>query len=81
MAVRILIGNGAHSSVSGFFFYYKQQLTTVQRTNLEAAANGAMKFLNTDFLHSLAKGAMMLRAVGKFAMMPVQAYSRLKTAR
>jgi hypothetical protein len=30
-----------------------------------------MKFLNTDFLFSVAKGAMMLRAVGKCAMMPV----------
>jgi hypothetical protein len=31
-------------------------LATAQRTNLEAVANGAMKFLNTDFFFVCSKG-------------------------
>jgi hypothetical protein len=54
LEIRILIANSAHSSVSGLF-YYLHLLAAAQRTNLEAVANDAMKFLNTDFVFFCSK--------------------------
>jgi hypothetical protein len=52
LAIRFLISNSALSSVSGLLF-----TTTAQGTKLEAIANGAMKFLSTNLVFSVAKGA------------------------
>jgi hypothetical protein len=59
-----------HTALSAEYFYYIQLLAMAKRTNLEAVANGVMNFLNTDLVFSVAKGAMMLSAIGKCAMMP-----------
>ncbi len=61
LAIRILIASSALSTaLSAALFYYIQLLATAQRTHLESDANGAIKFLNTDFVFFyVAKGAMM----------------------
>jgi hypothetical protein len=69
MAVRILIANEAHSSVSGIFFITKPD--NAAKNKFRSCCQWRNEILNTYFLISLAKGAMMLRAVGKCVMMPV----------
>jgi hypothetical protein len=65
-----------HKALSAAFFTTYRAIGNGSKNKLEAVANGAMKFLSTDFAFTVTNVAMMLRAVGKCTMMPEISWPR-----